>query len=398
MILTPTTQILARIFAGVTLIFTIAIEAANATTYYVATNGNDSNPGTNSQPLRTITKGVKILSAGDTLYVKAGTYSESIRSSQISIPNGTSWNNPITIAANPGDTVTIKPLTDNAFFWILDGQSKYLIIKGFIVDGANKAFHGFKFEGGTKYVRVTNCEVKNAKHSGILVTTPSTSANNTNTHHEFINLKVHNNGSSGADHGFYINTSNNLVESSQFYNNKGNGGKFYHASFNGSANNNIARNNKFYNNSVAGSWSCGLLLSSGNGSQAYNNVAYGNYAGFCIQTRVTNARLFNNIAYENGYYGIYVGYNTTSGSKVENNTVYDNGTYGIFVGDDATSTTVKNNISLANPIDIGLQVAATNSNNFTSDPLFVNAGAKDFHLKSNSPAIDKGTSISGITI
>ena len=75
------------------------------------------------------------------------------------------------MAANPGDTVTIKPIADNAFFWIGDGQSKYFIIKGFIVDGANTAIHGFKFEGGTKYVRVIDSEVKNAKNSGILVTT-----------------------------------------------------------------------------------------------------------------------------------------------------------------------------------------------------------------------------------
>ena len=234
---------------------TTIIKPANATTYFVATTGNDSNPGTNSQPLRTIGKGVKLLSAGDTLYVKSGTYSESIRSTQIPIPNGTSWNNPITVAVNPGDTVTIKPLKDNAFFWILDGQSKFLIIKGFIVDGANTALHGFKFEGGTKYVRVIDCEVKNSKHSGILVTGGSTASNIINTYHELINLKVHHNGSSGNDHGFYIETSNNLVKSSQFYNNQGNGGKFYHGNLSGVANNNIARNNKFFNNSVSGVWS-----------------------------------------------------------------------------------------------------------------------------------------------
>ena len=66
--------------------------------------------------------------------------------------------------------------------------------------------------------------------------------------------------------------------------------------------------------------------------QAYNNVAYGNFAGFCIQARVTNARLYNNIAYENDVYGIYVGYNTTSGSRVENNTVYNNGDLWDFCG------------------------------------------------------------------
>ena len=374
---------------------------ANATTYYVATNGNDSNPGTNSQPFRTINEGVQALSAGDTLYVKSGTYAESIRSTQVPIPNGTSWNNPITIAAHPGHTVTIRPLANNAFFWILDGQSKYLQIKGFIVDGANTALHGFKFEGGTKYVRVRDCEVKNAKHSGILVTNGnSTSASRINTHHEFLNLKVHHNGSSNGDHGFYIETSHNLVASSAFYHNKGNGGKFFHGHLSGAANNNIARNNTFYDNSVAGLWSCGLLLSSGNGNQAYNNVAYGNFAGFCIQSRVSNARLYNNVAYNNDVYGIYVGNignGTTSGSRVENNTAYQNGTYGIFVGEGATSTSVKNNIAWSNSNNLSL-INTTSSHNSTSNPVFVNAANKDFHLHTSSPVIDGGISISGINI
>jgi parallel beta-helix repeat protein len=331
MLMTSLTKTLLRVCACAVFTVTLTLEAADATIYYVATNGNDSNPGTDSQPLRTIARGVRMLSAGDTLYVKGGTYSESIRHWQVPVPNGTSWSNPITIAANPGDTVVIKPWTDNAFVWIGDGQSKYLIIRGFIIDGGNTALHGFKFEGGTKYVRVRDCEVKNAKNSGILVTGGSSSSPH-NTHHEFINLKVHHNGSSGHDHGFYIETSNNVVANSQFYNNKGNGGKFYHGNATGVANNNIARNNRFYNNSTAGIWSCGLLLSSGNGNQAFNNVAYGNFAGFCVKERVTNARLYNNIAYENNVHGIYVGQSTTSGTRVENNTVFNSGTYGIFVG------------------------------------------------------------------
>ncbi|MCA9469715.1 MAG: DUF1565 domain-containing protein, partial [Nitrospira sp.] len=130
-------KFICRVLTCVAITSTMAISAANATIYYVATNGSDSNPGTNSQPLRTIAKGVKTLSAGDTLYVKSGTYEETILTSAMVIPNGTSWNNPITVAANPGDIVTIKPPTDRAFFWILDGQSKFLIIKGFIIDGVN---------------------------------------------------------------------------------------------------------------------------------------------------------------------------------------------------------------------------------------------------------------------
>ena len=174
----------------------MSVEAAHATIYYVATTGSDSNPGTNTQPLRTIKKGSRCFPPATPCMSKPEPMRNPFRHWQIPISNGTSWSNPITVAANPGDTVIIKPLADNAFFWIGDGQSKYLIIKGFIVDGANTALHGFKFEGGTKYVRVIDCEMKNAKASGILVTTPSTSSNIINTYHEFINLNVHHNGSS----------------------------------------------------------------------------------------------------------------------------------------------------------------------------------------------------------
>jgi len=387
---TRLTKALSAAFAFMAFAVVICGESAHAITYYVAKTGSNSNPGTNSQPFRTIAEGVRNLSAGDTLYVKAGTYAESIRTSGgMFVPNGTSWSNPITVAANPGDTVIIKPLAGNAFFWITDGQTKYLIIKGFKVDGANTALHGFKFANKTKRVRVMDTEVKNAKASGILVTVPS------NTYHEFINVHVHHNGSSRLDHGFYLETSGNLVKNSRFHNNSGSGGKFFHGSASNASSNNIAYDNIFYDNTTSGDWNCGLLLSSGNNNVAYKNVAYGNFAGFCIAFSVTNARLYNNISYANDYYGIYVGH-TSSGSRVENNTVYNSGTNGIFVGDGATTATVKNNISHSHSNNLKL-TNATNSNNLTSNPLFVSASGKDFHLQSSSPAIDAGTSISGIS-
>lgn len=39
-------------------------------TYYLATNGNDSNPGTENLPWRTIQKAANILQASDIVYVK----------------------------------------------------------------------------------------------------------------------------------------------------------------------------------------------------------------------------------------------------------------------------------------------------------------------------------------
>jgi len=52
--------------------------ALHAATYIVAPNGNDSNPGTEAQPLRTIQKAADVSAAGDTVRVRAGVYAENV--------------------------------------------------------------------------------------------------------------------------------------------------------------------------------------------------------------------------------------------------------------------------------------------------------------------------------
>lgn len=57
---------------------TLSIAASAHAAYYVATSGSDSNPGTEAAPPRTIAKASQRLAAGDTLFIRAGTYAESI--------------------------------------------------------------------------------------------------------------------------------------------------------------------------------------------------------------------------------------------------------------------------------------------------------------------------------
>ncbi len=66
------------ILIAVTLIFACLTSHAFATTYYVPASGNDSNPGTSSNPWRTIQKAANTIVAGDEVIVNAGTYSERI--------------------------------------------------------------------------------------------------------------------------------------------------------------------------------------------------------------------------------------------------------------------------------------------------------------------------------
>ncbi|GAB62034.1 hypothetical protein KSU1_C0438 [Candidatus Jettenia caeni] len=83
--------------------FLSANERCLADTYYVATNGNDSNSGSLSNPWKTIEKSIEKLQPGDTLYLRSGTYYES----QIEINNHGEKSNWITIKNYADESVAI---------------------------------------------------------------------------------------------------------------------------------------------------------------------------------------------------------------------------------------------------------------------------------------------------
>ena len=59
---------------GIFLLLWFITFSLSATTYYVATNGNNSNPGTLASPFLTFQKGISVAHAGDTVYFRGGTY------------------------------------------------------------------------------------------------------------------------------------------------------------------------------------------------------------------------------------------------------------------------------------------------------------------------------------
>lgn len=69
---------------------------------YVAPNGNNSWPGTVDQPVQTIQKGVDLAQPGETVFVRAGTYVETV-----TIDKSGTAGQPITISAYPGETPVI---------------------------------------------------------------------------------------------------------------------------------------------------------------------------------------------------------------------------------------------------------------------------------------------------
>jgi parallel beta-helix repeat protein len=91
-------------FALVVLACLSISQAAAATTYYVATDGNDANSGVAlATPFRTISKAANKALAGDTVLIRGGTYRE-----QVDMGTGGSAGNYLTIAAYNGEVPVIK--------------------------------------------------------------------------------------------------------------------------------------------------------------------------------------------------------------------------------------------------------------------------------------------------
>src|SRR6478609_8437539 len=61
-----------RFVVGLFILFTTA--ATRAADFFVAPNGNDGNPGTLANPFASIQRAQQAVAAGDTVYVRGGTY------------------------------------------------------------------------------------------------------------------------------------------------------------------------------------------------------------------------------------------------------------------------------------------------------------------------------------
>jgi hypothetical protein len=285
-------------------------------TYYVAPNGSDANPGTEARPFRTIGNGAQSLGPGDTLYIREGTYLESyIRT----IPGGTSWNVPVTVAAYPGERVTIQ-----GSLLFAGANIAYIIIDSLILDGADlprgvwwpvvEISYSPTPSDAAHHIRLQNSEIRNGPGSGVVTICGSES-------NEFINLEVHDNGTTEFDHGVYIASANNLIEGSDVYHNAGWGIHVY----NGGAcvDNNVVRSNQIHDNAAAGGRGSGIILSSGRANVADSNTIWGNHGGIHVDYGSIAAQVTNNVIYGNWDFGILIGEGSTDAVVLDNN-VYDN--------------------------------------------------------------------------
>jgi uncharacterized protein YjdB len=192
------------------LLFFTFSSVVSATTYYVATTGNDSNPGTISQPWATWQKAFSIATAGDTVYFRGGIYmptTSNYGNIVMYYPHDTGHNgnpgNPVCFFNYPGE----KPILDcslvdpignyNTGISIFYGD--YVHLRGLTVRNIRQVRDGVSCcgIGATWCSNLTyeNCEVYNVGGEGISVlsgfgyNTYRTILSDTTS---FINCDVHN--------------------------------------------------------------------------------------------------------------------------------------------------------------------------------------------------------------
>jgi hypothetical protein len=145
------------------------IEAGPAAAkYYVATNGSDSNPGTNiAQPFATLRKAVGLANPGDLIYMRGGVYPETFR---IRLTRSGSAAQPIRVQAYPGEL----PVFD------FSAQSFASTNQGISISGNGWQLRGFEvFGAGASGINVTGhsnlverCVVHHCRGTGISIGQP----------------------------------------------------------------------------------------------------------------------------------------------------------------------------------------------------------------------------------
>ena len=150
-------------------------------TYYVATTGNDSNPGTEAEPFLTLQRANNALSAGDTVIVEDGTYTGT----------GTLVLT-ITKSGTAGNWITFK--ARNAHQAIVDGENR-------------DRYACIGFSGTSQYVRIEGFRLKEGRHRGFSL--GGNSNNDAPKNIEIVNNIIH-------DIGRYVTNDNRVAHSGAF--------------------------------------------------------------------------------------------------------------------------------------------------------------------------------------
>jgi parallel beta-helix repeat protein len=134
-----------------------SVLSAAGSVYYVSTTGNDSNPGSSSAPFKSFAKAVSMLSAGSTLYIHPGIYTEPLK-----ILNSGADGAWITVKPSGGAVVIDVQNTTNAVVQLL---GSYIAVSDLEVKGSTDIC--VKTLGS--YLRIAGLNVHECQTHGIFV-------------------------------------------------------------------------------------------------------------------------------------------------------------------------------------------------------------------------------------
>jgi hypothetical protein len=388
---------------------------AASNVYYVAKNGSDSYPGTVNQPWLTIQKAANTIVAGDTVYIKAGTYSERV------IPKNSGTTGSYITYKNYGSDVVYINAGSNIEN-IYGNRKNYLQFIGLRLTGTTT--YGINISGSS-YIILKNLYLANSKSCGILgygtasyVTIDGCEVTKTNTkatdegislayinNFEIKNCMVHDITASGrvgidVKHG----CSNGSIHDNEVYNVSSAG--IYLDAHGQTISNVSIYNNKIHDND--NNWGIQIFdevgSSSVTGLSIYNNLIYNNRGGIGILFNASdtyNFKIINNTLYntdDGTIVNIYIApsYSYLKSCVVRNNIIYslNRDRYGIKYTDYSKGgVTIDHNL-FYNSGGSWISGNRLGTSYVTSDPLFTNKTGYDFALTSSSPAKDKGSSTS----
>lgn len=397
-------------------LFTLASLTANATTYYVATNGSDTNNGTTlTTPYATINKAASVVNPGDTVYVRGGVYYQTV-----SISRDGSSTARILFTSYTGETAVIDG-SNSATGAVLVSfyDANYVDFTKFEV--ANSKDVGISL-WNSKNCTLKNNVVRGALKSGIYVGADLVGNNYDN---EVSDNRVYNNVMVNAGHttggtALAVSKSHRIkVLRNTVYENHGNGIGYSSGGTDG-----VIADNKVYDN-----YNNNIHISNTDNTRVERNFAYGNGNttyydnglpphGIGMGGTLNNVKVLNNIVVR-ARWGIYF-YDSAgrlSGSTIAHNTVNNTTNSMLSLGTSTAghlNNVVASNIfhqpgtgSMATVNGTGFTfsrnnwypatppTAAVGTGDVNVSPLLTNPNgltALDYKLLSTSPCIDTGSS------